>query len=141
MSRKIKIPAWFWVVALLALIWNAIGAWNYIDQVTITKQGLAALDKNIRSVIDARPTWATSSFAIAVWFGLIASILLLMRKSLAVTFFGISLLGVILSMIHDLFLSNFKPSGSDILLPIIVIVFGVIMAWFSWMARQKSWIN
>lgn len=141
MSVNHKVPTWFWIVAVLFLLWNIAGVYNYISQVTMSAEGLAGLDQNLKSVIESRPLWATSAFAIAVWGGLIASVLLLMRKSLAVTFFIISLLGVLVSTTYGFFLSNIKVSVGEIGFSVVIIIAGFISIWISRKARDRSWIK
>jgi uncharacterized membrane protein YkgB len=52
------------------------------------------------------PAWVVSAWAIGVWGGLLGSLLLLFRRSLAVWVFLASLLGVIVTAFHNYVLSN-----------------------------------
>jgi len=77
----------FWVVAIIALIWNGMGAAAYLSTVTMSQETLDALPEAQRNIITSTPSWATGAFALAVWGGLVASLLLLMRKKLATPVF------------------------------------------------------
>jgi hypothetical protein len=66
----------------------------------VERRPSAAIPEAYRAVINGRPTWATVSFAIAVFGGVLGCLLLLIRKSAALYVFIASLLGVIVIVIH-----------------------------------------
>ena len=136
-----KAPTWFKVVAVIAILWNAAGVFNYITQMTITPEALEAFSAAEAEIITSRPAWATAGFALAVWSGLVGSILLLMRKSLATTVLLISLVGVIIQQIHGFFMVEYsEPIGADgIILAMVVLIVSVLLVWISRMATSKGW--
>lgn len=80
-------------VGLLALIWHAAGALDYvltqIDYAPYTGQ----FPPEWMAYFGAIPAWVTALWAIGVWVGLLGAVLLLMREhwaalALAVAFFG-----------------------------------------------------
>ena len=87
-----KPPIWFWVIAVVALVWNLMGVMAYIGQAYMTEAELNALPEVEQALYANYPAWATAAFAIAVFGGAIASIALLLRKKLAKTLFLISLI-------------------------------------------------
>ena len=137
-----KAPTWFKVVAVIAILWNAAGVYNYIFQVTSSPDELAAAYGAIETeIMLSRPAWATAGFALAVWGGLVGSILLLMRKSLATPVLLISLVGVIIQQIHGFFMVEYsEPIGADgILLAMSVLIVSVILVWLSRIATARGW--
>jgi hypothetical protein len=91
----------FWVIASIALLWNLIGLYQYYVGVTLTSETLAArFTPEQVAIIEATPVWVTSATAIAVTAGVIASILLLLRLSLAVPLFIVSLIALIVQDIY-----------------------------------------
>lgn len=91
----------FWVIAGLALAWNLIGLFMYYTTVTATPETLAQVYTPEQvAVLEATPVWVTSAYAIAVTAGVVASILLLLRMSLAVPFFIISLMALIVQDVY-----------------------------------------
>ena len=82
--------------------------------------------------------WA---FAIAVWGGALGSLALLLRKRWARAVLLISLIGIIVQMTHSFFFSNnFEVYGPDkMIMPIMVIVFGVLLVLFARMAINRNW--
>lgn len=88
-----------WVVGLFSLIWNVMGCANYIWQMNISPDVLGNMTVAQQAIIENRPSWATAGFAIAVFAGAFGSLLLLLRKSSALWFFLLSVIGVIVSML------------------------------------------
>lgn len=103
MNMDRKIPAHYWVVAGLSLLWNAFGAVDY----TLTKMRnpayLANFPPEMMAAIDKFPAWMTIFWALGVWGSLLGSVLLLIRSRLAVTAFWLSLLGLAVSTAYQIF--------------------------------------
>ena len=143
MSEKVSLPVWFWIVAVIALVWNLMGVMNFIGQVTMSPEALATLPENQQTYIQTVPSWAVSAFAIAVFGGTLGCILLLLRKKLAIILLTISLIGILVQMFHAFFISDstddFGPGG--FIMPIMIIVIGILLVWFSKSAKSKGWIS
>ena len=143
MTNKIKAPVWFWVVAIMALIWNLAGVYAYLDAVTMTPEALAKLDAAQRVIIESTPAWATAAFAVAVWGGALGSLLLLLRKSMATIVLILSLVGIIFQNINAFFFTNswevFGPGGVGMVA--LVIAVAIFLIWVSRHASQKGWSN
>ncbi len=143
MSEKKSVPIWFWIVTIIALIWNLMGVMNYIGQVTMSPEALAALPESQQTYIQTVPSWAVSAFAIAVFGGAFGCLLLLFRKKAAIILLAISLLGILVQMFHAFFMSgstdDFGPGG--FVMPIMIIGIGVFLVWLSKSAKNKGWIS
>jgi len=97
----------FWIISGAALIWNLFGLMIYYMTVTITPEELAARFQPDQVVyIEAVPVWVTSAFAIAVTTAVIGSVLLLLRKSLAVPVFLVSLVAVLTQHTYSFILTD-----------------------------------
>lgn len=105
-NGSVKPPTWFWVVAVIALIWNLMGVGAYLGEAFATEEMLAAMPDEQREVLASRPAWATAAFALAVWGGFFGSLLLVLRRKLAQTILIVSLLGVLVQMIYNLFIAG-----------------------------------
>lgn len=132
----------FWLISIVALLWNVGGAINYLMQTDL--EFVATLPETHRAIIEGRPVWATGGFAVGVFGGAIGCLLLLFRKSVAFYVFLASLLGVIVTMIHTANVASSKIDFSPIeiflmiLLPVIV---SAILIWYAKQAKSKGWIN
>ncbi|MBO0322523.1 hypothetical protein J0X14_09450 [Muricauda sp. CAU 1633] len=143
MNTSAKPPVWFWVVSVIALLWNLMGVFNYLNQAFNQVAILESLDQAQREAFEGIPAWATAAFAIAVFSGAIGSIGLLLRKKWARPLFIISLITAVAQFIHWLFISNaveaFGPSTYT--MPIIVVVIGLYLIFFSKQGIQKGWLK
>jgi len=98
--------------------------------------------KSERAIIEGRPLWATISFALAVFGGVVGSLFLLLKKSISFYVFILSLLGVIITMTHSLglFGSTISFSVAEllgiILMPLAIAVF---LIWYAQLAKNKTW--
>ncbi|UWX53618.1 hypothetical protein NYZ99_10495 [Maribacter litopenaei] len=142
-ETKVKPPVWFWIVSILALLWNLAGAMAYIGQAYMSDEVLAAMSDAERNLYETQPAWVTAAFAIAVWGGTLACILLLIRKKWAKTLFIISLIGVLAQMTYNFFLSNtFEVYGASAMaMPIMIVVVSIALIWFSNKAIAKNWLT
>lgn len=132
-TEQVKPATSFWVVAIIALIWNGMGVAAYLGQVTMGDDALNALPEEQRNLITSTPAWATGAFALAVWGGLLGSLLLLIRKKLATTVLIVSFAGIVVQMCHAFFMTNsievYGPGG--LIMPVMVLAFGAYLIYFS----------
>jgi hypothetical protein len=97
-----KPPVSFWIVSAVALVWNLIGLFMYYSGVSATPEQLQAVySPDQFAAIEATPVWVTSAFAIATTVGVIASVVLLLRKALAFLLFVVSFAAL---LVQDLYL-------------------------------------
>ena len=90
MTESNKPGILFWIVGIVALIWNAMGCLNYIAQAFDLEMASEGLSVEQIAFMETIPAWNTALFAIAVFAGLAAAITFLMRKKIAVNLFIIS---------------------------------------------------
>ena len=105
---------------------------------------LAKLSPAQLAIIHDRPTWVTAAFAIAVFGGLIASILLLVRRSSALLFFVVALVGVIVSMIPVFGIVNSGVQFTKVetvMYLILTPMFGAFLVWYTKYAIGAGWMG
>ncbi|CAI8364681.1 MAG: Uncharacterised protein [Polaribacter sp. SA4-10] len=142
MSEFKKPNVGFWVISIIAFVWNLMGVLNYIAQAYMTEDMKVLLPQGQREYIENVPAWATAAFAIAVFAGLIGCLSLLFRKKTAKIALLISLLGVIVQMSHG-FISGIEnaygPGG--IAMPIMIIGLSIFLVWYSRFVDTKGWLS
>jgi hypothetical protein len=133
----------FWIISVTALIWNLIGANQYLQQAYKTESFRDMYTDEQFEIILSTPSWAIAAFAVAVFGGAFGCILLILRKRLAKFFFMASLFGIVVQMIYNLFiveaLEVYGPGA--IIMPIMVIAVGFFLVWYSKRAIDKGWIS
>ena len=141
-DQEINPPKWFWIVSVLALLWNIMGVMAYLKDAFMSVEDLEKLTQAERLLYESQPAWATAAFAIAVWGGTLGCIALLLRKKWARPVFLISLIGIVVQLVYAFFLSNsFEVYGPGaVAMPIIVALIGILLVFFSGKAQNKGWI-
>ena len=131
----------FWAIGVVALIWHAMGIMNYLGQ--MNPESLEAYPESHRAIIDGRPAWATSGFAISVFAGAIGGLLLLLKKSVSAYLFIASLIGSVVATIHTINVAGTVDfTGGEILMMILSpIVFSGLLVWFTKRAGSRGWIG
>ena len=65
-----KPPVWFWIISVIALIWNGLGVMAYLARAFATEEMIAALPEEQQAeYLVEYPAWYTAAFAIAVFAG------------------------------------------------------------------------
>lgn len=83
-----------------------MGAMDYVMTVTRNPAYLEQFTPERLAFLDAFPTWAVASWALAVWLAVAGSVLLLLRSRYAAPAFFFGLLAMIVTSIHNLFLAS-----------------------------------
>ncbi len=142
-NQKVIVPRWYWVLAVFFLFWNLMGVGSFFQHTFITDEALQALPIAERDLYGSYPLWTKIAFAIAVFGGAIGSIGLIMKRKWAKSAFIVSLVAIIPQMIHNLFYTKAREvygPGTEIM-PVLIIVFGIFLVWFSAFGIQKSWLK
>lgn len=95
-----KTPIHLWIVGIVALLWNAGGAIDYVMTKTSAAEYLAAQPPARLTMLEQAPLWFDATWAIGVWFSVIGALLLLARSRMAGSAFALSLAGLIGSAIY-----------------------------------------
>ena len=139
-----KPAVWFWIVSGIMLLWNLMGllAFAMIMSIPTTKESLAAAGFNEaqQDLISSTPSWVNIAFGVAVIFGVLGCIAMLLRKKLAIPLFIISLLGVIAQSTYVFLLSNSVEVMGIGLTPVVIpIAIGLVP--LSIFFAKKRWLR
>jgi hypothetical protein len=144
MTTPNKPNKWFWIIAVLALLWNLMGVSRYLMEAYNVESFRTQFNEDQLALMDGSPSWLTAVFAIAVFSGLIACVALLLKRKLAIILFGISLLFVLIQMISVWVTTNaIEVFGTvdGVVMPMIVIIISIFLYYYSKGASQKGWLN
>lgn len=144
MNENTKKPTTsFWVISGMALFWNVLGVMAYLAQAFMSEETLQSLPEAEQAIYQNVPAWATAAFALAVWGGALGCLLLLLRKRWTKIVLVISLIGIIVQMIYNVFLSKslevYGPGG--LIMPILVVFIGAFLVYYSRKADTNGWLN
>lgn len=142
-STPSRAPAWLWAVALLGILWNVYGVYQFAG--TFTAAGQAAMTAGMTpaqaAVYLGLPAWVSVAFAVGVFGGLAGSITLALRRRVAVPVFAASLAGYALLFAADAGYGVFAaiPSQLAILAVVVLIAAGLFVA--ARLARRRCLLH
>lgn len=136
-------PKWFMPVAVVALLWNAVGCMAYLSDVSMGPEDVAKLSAAQQALYQARPSWAVAATAFAVWFGALGSLGLILRKGWAEMALLISLLGVIAQDLHFASQLDAVRQSDSAALPLqgLVLLIAVALWLLARKARREGWVG
>lgn len=105
-SAPVGVPKHLWMVGGVALLWNAMGAFDYLMTQTQNEAYMSNFTAVQVEYFYSFPAWAVAFWAIAVWGGVLGSVLLLFRKALAAPVFLVSFLAMVVTTIYNFLLSD-----------------------------------
>lgn len=152
MTTTNKPKVFFWIVSIAAILWNLMGVFQYLKS-TLMKEELYAeimskelygeMSKNVVELMESTPAWLTGLYAIAVFSGFLASILLVLRKKWATPTYLVSLIAILLQMSYWLFgTESIEIMGPMVfLMPVLVIAVGFFLYSYSKKAAKKGILN
>ena len=111
--RPARAPWHLWVVGVAALLWNAIGAYDYSMTQARNAAYMAGFTPEQLTFVYGLPALVRSAWAVGVWGGVAGSLLLLLRRRLAVWVYLASIIGVVTLDIHNYVLSNGLAVAGD----------------------------
>ena len=153
-ESSVKPPVWYWILGGFILLWNLFGVFVFSVMLLMvsgnfdiaSEQAMAKMDEAQRTqtlvtkeVILSTPMWANIAFAVAVGFGILGSIALLMRKKAAVAFFIVSLIGVLAQNSYNYLLSDAVEKMGVGMSPVVILV-AILTVAFAFFCSHRGWI-
>lgn len=142
MTEIIKVPVWFWMVSFVCLTWNLLGVSEFVQHITITPEMLEGKTEEELAMYKNYPMWATVAFALAVFGGTIGCGGLILRKKWSKPILVVSLIGVLLQMVHSLFISGameiYGPGAA--VMPVMIVIIAGFLVWFAELGIKRGWL-
>lgn len=132
-------PAWFRIVALIAILWNAFGVFMYLSSVGLFGDPLAGLSDAERAIASSIPAWIMAAFAIGTFAGLAGSLGLLLRRRWAWPLLLVSLAALLVLEGWIVFFSG-AVELHGIAVPLSVTAGALLLAWLAYHARRRGWL-
>ncbi|MDH4108641.1 MAG: hypothetical protein OEW35_10000 [Gammaproteobacteria bacterium] len=99
-------PVHLWIVAVLAILWDAMGAFDYSATQLRLDFYMSQFTPEQLDYFYSFPAWADGAWAIAVWASLVAAFGLLLRRAWSVWLFGLAILALLATTIYNFGLSD-----------------------------------
>ena len=139
MSDVSKPTTLFWILAIVFILWGLMGCGMYLLEMTMSDAAyLDAFGAELAAVRDVYPMWGLASYALAVWSGLLAAVLFLLRKGVSVSIFIFSLIAAIVGFIPSFTNEILRDAAGHgfWVMPLVVVVIGCFEVFYS--RRQRA---
>jgi len=126
-------PVHLWIVGVLALLWNAMGVWDYLATQTRYEPYMSQYSEVQLAYFYGFPAWVVAVWAISVFSGFLGAIALLLRRKWAVWLFALSLAGLVINSIYTFVLSE----GADVMgtvgavMTLVIFVVAIALWWYA----------
>ena len=100
-TPALKTPWHLWVIGVVSLLWNAMGALDFTMTQLASPAYLKGLTAEQLAYIHGFPLWSVLAWGIATWGSVLGSLLLLLRCRWAVCAFCASFVGMVLTNIYS----------------------------------------
>lgn len=105
-EQATRVPRHLWAVGVIALLWNAMGAFDYSATQLRLEAYMSQFTPAQLEYFHGFPAWTVAAWAIAVWSSLAGSVGLLLRRSWATWLFGAALAGMAITTFYNFVLSD-----------------------------------
>ena len=138
-SEQRMTPWHLWAVGVFALLFNAIGVFDFVMSMAqgATYQASAGMTPEQIAHYQQMPGWMTVVWAVGVFGAFGASVLLLMRRRQAFAAFVVSLAAFLVSLLYTYVLTN----GGAVMgtqMAVTSAVIAALLALFAWYARAMT---
>lgn len=127
-----RAPVWLIATSVGGIVWNIFGAFQFAGSVLATETSLIAsgLTPEQAAVMTGYPAWMTLAFAVGVLGGLAGSVLLLLRRAIAMPVLTASLGAYVALWIGDAVHGVFAAMGTPqvVILTSVVAIAAVLFA-------------
>jgi hypothetical protein len=131
MSAAKATPKHLWIVGIITLLWNMMGAFDYLMTQTRNETYMSQFEQAQLDYYYSFPSWVVVFWALAVWCSVLGSVLLLMRKGLAMPVFMVSLVSMVITAIYNYGLSDGMEvaglSGFIFTVAIFIVALGLVL--------------
>ena len=136
-------PLWFSIVAIILIVWNALGVLAFYADAMMSPAQVAAMPEPDRLLRASIPVWLHWVYGIATWGGLLGAIILLLRRWYAVPLFALSFIAVVLQFGYLIGATDILAlrGVASVIFPLIVILIAAGEWWFAARSRQRGWIR
>ena len=139
-EARSKTPVHLWVVGVLALLWNAMGAFDYLATQLKLESYMSQFTPEQLDYFYNFPKLMTACWAFAIWGAVAGTIGLLMRKKWAVSAYVVSCVGMFFTTIYNFGMTNgAEVMGTEgMIFSVVIWVIALFLLWYSWTQAKKG---
>lgn len=136
-------PIWFWIVAVLIVLWGAAGSYACYLQFVHGADAMGPASDYDRALYASMPAWYNPVYALAVGSALLGGLALLARRRVARLLFAVSLIAVIVQF-------GYLFAATDLIavkglwtayFPAFILLVALVQLWFAGLAIRRGWLS
>ncbi len=132
-----RTPMHLWIVGVGALLWNSVGAYDYLMTETRNATYFQRFTAEQAAFFEAMPSWVIATWALSVWCGVLGALLLLGRRRVAVPVLAVGLIGMLLTHLRNYgFAGAMAVIGDPAAIGVNLLVFAVAVCVLVYARRQ-----
>src|SRR5215204_2514997 len=134
------VPAWYWAVAVAALLFEGAGAFLFGNSLMLDPSTLP-IDQ--RAIYDATPQWMTIAWAVAIGAGIVGAIGLIVRRRFAEPLLLLSLIAVAIQFSGLLLVKQLREITPEdhLLIPVTILILAYAFWQAAKIARRRGWLK
>ena len=132
-------PWHFWVVAVVSLLWNGFGGYDYtmshLQGETYYRQ--MGMSDAVIAFMNTYPSWMHAVWAVGVWGSVLGAVLLILRSKWAFHAFAVSILGAIGNLAY----TAMTPAAAGVMgieMPLVIIAACAFFIWYAWTMTKRG---
>lgn len=137
-----RLPWHYWVVTVLALLWNAFGAYDFVMSLTAGETYMRQMGMTQAQIdyYNAMPVWMLAAWVLGVWGGVAGAVLLALRSRWATHAFIASLVGMVLNLIYTHLLTNGGDvmAGQATVMSAVITAVCIFLVWYAWRMTKRG---
>jgi hypothetical protein len=141
-TRRAGVPWHYWLVSILAVLWNAFGAYDYFMSNTRGDAYFRQMGMTEAQIayMDSYPAWMIAVWAIGVWGGLLGALMLLARTRYAFHVFVASLAAFVISLVYTYGLSEggWTMGTTGMIMQVVILAACVFLVWYARLMTKRG---
>jgi hypothetical protein len=141
-TQSAKTPWHVWVVGALALLWNSVGALDFTMTQLKNEAYLKAFTPEQLAYFLGFPLWVVVAWGLGTWGSVLGSLLLLLRRRLALHLFVASFAGMVLTFIHNYLLTDGRKvmggGVGPVIFSAVIMIIGVLLLVYARSQRDRG---
>lgn len=142
MNNALKVPAWFRIVAIVLVIWEAMGCYACYSQLRFGAAAMGPVDDWSLKYYAALPIWYNWVYVAATVGGLLGGLALVLRDKRAAVLFSLSLTAIMVMFGYAFLATDLiahKGLGQMLPFPLLIAAVGAFSVWLAGHAASNGW--